>query len=811
MTDQNDLRSRHPATLAYALFFLSGAAALVYEVSWSRQIGMAVGHTAASAALVLSAYFTGLALGQALGARLALRFPPLLGYGIAEILTAGWASLIPGLLAWTGATGPLGAVDGLPPDIWAAARGALCFAVLLPATVPLGATLPLMAEHLSPRGRDWSRLVVRGYAFNTVGGLVGVLAVMNFLAPVGVRTSGYVAAGVSAACGLAACGLAAFWRGSGDAIRSEAITIAGSATGEPATSWTWLSLATVSGFGTLGLEVLYTRMFALVFHNSTYTFGAVLAVFLAGLGLGAAAATALGRHVPPRVLAGAGCGLGAVAVAASVVLFVRLTGLEYFATGETFAGYLASVFGLVAAVVLPPVTLLGMVLPAAFLAVRAEGGRAAGRLAAVNTIAAAVGALAAGYVLTRWLGLWGTFAAFCVLAGSAGAAVLLRSRRTGLAGGLVAALVAAIALVMASPEQAPAWRTERGEEVVRRWESAYGWIDVVRSSKDDSLKVRQNLHYRHGSTGASAAREYRQGRLPLLLHPRPADVAFLGLGTGLTAAPAVADRDVRRAVVVELIPEVVEASRMLADANLGLVDHPKVEVRIDDARHFLPRSDRRFDVIVSDLFVPWESRTGYLYTVEHYAAARRRLKPGGLFCQWIALYQVGPAEFELIADSFASVFPDTTLWWGQLDPRFGIVALVGGDRPLDADPERLEARWDALGTMPDGPDPLLASPSDLPGLYVGRWPVRLRRRLNTDEHPWVEFTAPISHRTGRTLKGTTLRSYFDRVLADLPPGGTRFGTTEEPAASPERRRAMQRLVLFGSAVRRSDENKLQMR
>src|SRR5439155_25371910 len=114
-----------------------------------------------------------------------------------------------------------------------------------------------------------------------------------------------------------------------------------------------------------------------------------------------------------------------------------------------------------------------------------------------------------------------------------------------------------------------------------------------------------------------------------------------------------------------------------------------------------------FDVIVCDLFVPWEGRAGYLYSVESYESARRRLKPGGLFCQWLALYQLGPEEFELIADSFASVFPSVTLWWGQLDGRHPILGLIGSDGPL-AQPARAEAYWEAQT------DPELRLASDVP-------------------------------------------------------------------------------------------------
>src|SRR4051812_20330739 len=146
-------------TLAHALFLLSGVAGLVYEVSWSRQVGVALGHTAQAAALVLAAYFAGMAAGQFLGGALARRLPPLVGYGVAELLAAAWSCLVPALLGRT--TEPL----------W-------CFLILLPATVPLGATLPFVAECLAQAGR---RGVVMAYALNAAGGLAGVIAASAFL------------------------------------------------------------------------------------------------------------------------------------------------------------------------------------------------------------------------------------------------------------------------------------------------------------------------------------------------------------------------------------------------------------------------------------------------------------------------------------------------------------------------------------------------------------------------------------------------------------------------------------------------------
>lgn len=786
---EGDRAGGTPHTLfVYALFFLSGVAVLVYEASWSRLVGLAVGQTAQAAALVLASYFTGMAVGQFLGGRLASRVPPLLGYGVAELVAAGWACVVPALLGWVGTPGGPGDREWFRDS--ASGRAAWCFLILVPATVPLGVTLPLVVASLTA-GTASRRRGPLAYGLNTAGGVVGIVAASAvLLIVVGVRTSGFLAAALSAACGLAAC-VVAIRRG--DRARPE---VPAEVAGESVEgSRAWAVVAAVSGFGTLGLEVLYTRLFALVFHNSVYTFGAVVAVFLLALSLGAALASRLGKRFRPRQIATASFALGGLTLGVSVAAFPAVTGLNYFSFGDTFAGYLAGAFGLVALFVLPPITLLGMALPAAIHS--ASGGRAVGSVTAANTLAGAGGALAAGFLLPPLLGVWSAFAAFVVLFGAAGVGLLVQGGSRRLASALAVTVAVSAVVIVCQPRSDRAQAD--GGEVVRRWESDYGWVDVVRT-RGGALAVRQNLHYRHGST-ADAAREYRQGRLPLLLHPEPAEVAFLGLGTGLTAAPAVADGGVESVVVVELIPEVVEASRLLASANLGVVDHPKVEVRVADARHHLLRTSRRFDVIVSDLFVPWESRAGYLYTVEFYETVRRRLKAGGLFCQWVALYQLGPEQFELIADSFSSAFPHTTLWWGRYDANQPVVALIGSDEPLAVDPARLGDRWDAVRDLPGGADPDLRTPADLPGLYLGGWERDPSRKLNTDEHPRLEFTAPISHRAGRTLYGPALRRYFDQVLSRLPSGGVRFGgALDVSVRDDERRRAIQRLSLFGDVT-----------
>lgn len=802
--------SRESASIArrrfcYVIFFLSGAAALVYEISWSRQIGLLFGHTVHAAAVVLATYFAGMSIGHLVGASWSSRISPLFGYGVAELVVAVWACLIPALVGWSEVPELATWLSSSSVAWQVTARVTFCFLLLLPATTALGATLPMMAEFLAlerSRGMANSKNAAEvslAYAWNTTGALVGVLSATFFLLlVVGVRTSSYVAAGLSAVCALAAFIVesrersARVWHATKP--RSQSTT--------RNSQLSWLFLAALSGFGTLALEVLYTRMFSLVFHNSTYTFGAVVAVFLASLAAGAGLASRFQGRYQIVGLAGLAAVSGAMATVFSVLVFVWLTDLDYYSYGESFSRYLAGVFVLVALVVGPPITVLGMLLPLAWKAAgHGDGaGRVVGRLTAANTIAAAAGAMAASFLLLPWIGLWPSFVLLAVLFLVVGFALLLRNGTPAWACGGAVIFGGLALLALRSPVEPNDGRTQLGEQLVRRWNSPYGWIDVVRSKEKGSFKVRQNLHYRFGETGDNA-REYRQADIPLLLHERPRDALFLGLGTGLTAGGAVPHREVENVEVVELIPEVVEAARLLAKHNYGVVDHPKVNVRVDDARHYLLATHRRFDIIVSDLFVPWESESGYLYTVEHYRVARRRLKPGGLFCQWLPLHQVGTREFELIADSFASIFPVTTIWWGEMDAAKPVIALVGSDARLEVDGDRLAERLTALERATTSVNQDLRTVEQFFNNYQGDWTPCNPSRLNTDEHPRVEFLTPVSNRDHKMISGLALLKYFDNVLSQLPSRAAALHFAAEPTpATARQRRAWQRVILFGGST-----------
>lgn len=753
-----------------ALVFCSGAAGLAYEISWSRQLGLSLGHTARAAAVVLGAYFIGMALGYAWASGASARWRrPLIGYALAEAVVGAWALVVPVLVgAWDI---PLGS-SPWQTDVVRAVYGLL---VLLPGTTALGASLPFVAravagvspERAGPR-------IARIYAMNIAGAGVGVaIATYGLLVTLGVAATGIAAGAVS----LLVAAVAWRWRGAFVAT-SPSFVPSRSAAPVPAR---WVIAAAVSGFGTLAAQVLYMRLFSLVFHNSTYTFASILLVVLGALAAASAlTAACIGRVDLERLLRVA-CWLAAVSLPASALLLLEVRGVDYFSAGSSFIGYVWGSVGLVASVTALPMLAMGMVLPAVWELAGAprDPGRIVGRLTMVNTLAAAAGAIGASFVLLPLLDLWWSLAFVAVA--YLGLASMLARRRWSLAWVGVAAVVVGITTVRLAAFEG----VRSGDTLVQRYSGPYGWIDVTKDEDGSSLYLRQNVHYGLGSINSSAM-ELRQGHLPLLLVDDPREVAFIGLATGTTASAALDHPSVERVTVVELVDEVVMAAEHFAEANAGILDDPRAEVIVGDGRHVLPRLDRRFDVIVSDLFVPWESKTGYLYTVEHFEAMKGSLREGGVFGLWLAGWQVGPGEFELIADSMNAVFDHVSVWVASRWKRRPLFLLVGTSHSHQLSRRRIDERLEHRRPPMVSRDYALRRADDVVELYLGDWPLRPGAPLNTDEHPRVEFFTPRTHRTPKArLKNETYEAYYEHRLATLPRAAFEF---DPPAGAHERRR-----------------------
>ena len=337
------------------------------------------------------------------------------------------------------------------------------------------------------------------------------------------------------------------------------------------------------------------------------------------------------------------------------------------------------------------------------------------------------------------------------------------------------AAAAVLAIVVLDSARLPIAHLAAGERLRAATAGAAGTVAVVDTGDDVQLRL-DNAYVLGGS--AAARNERRQGLVPLLLHPAPHRVAFLGMATGITASASLA-LGVEDTTVIELVPEVAAAARThFAAWNGGLLDRPAVHLVVDDGRRYLAATRDHFDVIISDLFIPWHAGAGSLYAREMYETAAARLAPAGLFCQWLPLYQLTREEFDVIARTFLAVFAHVSVWRDDFYPDRPVVALVGGDRV--AAPENAAAR---LAALPDwAHDPLLATASGLTMLELGD----LRAtpgaippgRINTDDRPLIEFLAPRLTRVDATgdkdwFTGEALAAFADELAAPAEPDAAR--------------------------------------
>jgi spermidine synthase len=738
-----------------ALAFASGALALVYEVLWMRRFVAVFGATAPATAATVAATFLGLAAGSAVLGRATARFDrPLRAFGWLELGIAASALAVGPILALE-RSALAGRFDPTGGGAIAIELVAVMVAIFAP-TFLMGGSLPALAQSLVCGTGGLGQRVAPLYAGHVAGGAVGALVVPFALLP-RLGANGAYAAAVA---GSALVGIVALGIGRGDASVVPPPARERSRAALDASSTAVAALAFVSGATTLALEVLWTRMLALVHESSTHAFAVVLATFLVGLAAGALLArVALGRGVEPRrALWAAWLGAGALAAATPHAFWILTSGLEYLPSAAGAASGPLRLAAIAGVVLLPPVALAGMALPCVIdLAWRsrpAAPGATIGRVLAWNLAGSVAGPLAVAFGPVPRLGLWAGISLVALVAIVAAAAV------GGVGRGLRSGLPLAVALAIAASWAGlpPRVRLEPGERLVSVRDGALGTVATV--ERAGGLRMKLDNFYGIGGT-ASTGDERWQGHLPLLLHPRPRTVAFLGLGTGITAGASVM-HDVERVVAVELVPEVVEAAREdFAPWNLGLAADPRIEIVVADARSWLAATPRRFDVVVSDLVVPWRRGEAALFTLEHVVAARDALAPGGVFCQWVPAFQLSREEMRIVARTFLVAFPDATVWLGDYRPGQAALALVGW-REGGLDPAAADRNAERLAGR-DPANPHLAHRAGLWIRFVGpldeAWAAGAP--VNREAWPRIELGA---HR-GRPFAGRELTAWLDALRA----------------------------------------------
>lgn len=706
----------------------SGFAGLGYQIAWTQQCASWLGHEAAAVLAVVAAFFGGLALGAStLGPRIERSTRPARWYAGCELVIALWSLVLIFAMAPFGAwVVRLTDAQAAPAWHWTVA---FCgtFVLLLPATAAMGATLPAMARITAQRQRE-GRSIAALYAANTFGAVLGVLAAAFWLVPrFGLARTAGLCVVLNGACGVIA--LLAFPARTPPAPAAITPEVAGARR--------LLVRLALTGFLGIGYEVLVVRVLGQVTEDTVYTFALLLAVYLVGTAAGAAGyqrwllehrdGEALGDRLLGALAAACLAGAGSLWAAEPVkALALRALGASAPAAMAAEASLAALAFG-------PPTIVMGALFSHLGRCAGAAGvgfGRALG----VNTVGAAAAPAVFGVVVFPALGA--RFALLLIAFGY----LALTGRRAWSRAFVRVPAAATLALALLAPPLAFIDVPEGGR-VVSYHEGVMAAVSVVEDA-DGVARLRIDNRQQEGST-AGLRVDSRQAWLPLLLHPGPRRALFLGLGTGVTASSAAEDPTLA-VEAVELLPEVIAASAFFRE-RFG-EDAARLRVTAADARRFVRASDQRYDVIVSDNFHPGRSGSGALYTVEHFAAVRGRLAPGGLFCQWLPLHQLDLGTLRSIVQSFLAVHPQG---WAMIashsldTPVIGLVArrdaglfdagavrerLARLARPGRVTGLGLEDELAVLGSVVAGATALRRFAADAPS--------------NTDDHPVVAYGAP---------------------------------------------------------------------
>jgi spermidine synthase len=694
---ENPPRSLRAAALTG--FFLSGFAALVYQVVWQRLLIGFSGADVYSSTLIVAAFMAGLGVGNLAGGHLADRVSrrkALILFGAAELLIAGFAVASRSLY-----------YDFLYQRLGTHAFGmpvltAILFASLLWPTFFMGVSLPLLARAVTPGLERAAATIGALYACNTIGAAAGAFAATWWILPaIGLAHSLQVGALLNLACAVVVLPFSL-----GVPARSETTDAPVNRAGPAGTQRAalpfaaWAAIYALSGFMALSLEIVWFRLLGVMMKSTAFTFGTLLAIYLSGLGLGAALGSRLAPVIrrPVSVFLSAqavvGCSAGLLLAAAlgaaddvewlrryfgSYDPFSVRQGIDRLRQGAIPHDFLVLYFGLPASLILIPTALMGFCFPILQRIVHddyARLGRRVGMLMLANIGGSVVGTVATGWIALDRLGTAGTLRAISVigmlfLLGAVVFTLRGRSRWAGVA----AVGILSVGLLRLLPPASFVWARLHGTTVARMvfGEDATG-LSVFRlepGSAEGRTTVFVNgvgqstIPYGDVHTGL--------GMVPAFLHPNPREVAVIGLGSGDTLYGIAGRQEIERITCIEIVAPQIEGLKQVRHRYgygglVGLFDDPRIQYQAGDGRIFLMHSPAKFDIIEADALRPSSAYSGNLYSEEYFTLMRSRLRPRGLAATWLPTARVHNA--------FVRVFPYVVSVPG---------ILVGSNDPIAVD------------------------------------------------------------------------------------------------------------------------------
>lgn len=788
------IASRWIVAAALCIFALSGAAGLIYQAIWSQYLGLFLGHAAYAQSLVLAIFMGGMALGAWWVSQYATAWRDLLrAYAVVELIIGVAAALFHGeYLALTGL-----AYDVVFPALdagWLSTsfKWASAILLILPQSVLLGMTFPLMSNGVMRRSASGDGSILGGLYFsNSAGAAVGVLAATFMLLPAvglpGAMRSGAVLNIVVALFAYLLSRAPEISRGDSAVDRRALPFTAGLG------ARLLLVAAFVTGASSFVYEIGWVRMLSLALGSTVHAFELMLAAFIGGLASGALwIRKRIDGYRDPLRAGGYVQILMGLAALASLLLYDRsFDWVAWFLqalarSDQSYVAYNAVTAAVAVAIMAPTAFFAGMTLPLFTVALlRCGAGEAAvGRIYAANTVGSIVGVFLAMHFLIPGAGLKLAMMTAAV-ADLALGVVLLRPASGGtvrrapyLATLAIAAVATAATLLLA------------------RFDPLAMAAGVFRGGDARMGTGQKVIFYRDGRTASISVDEDETGRrtiatngkpdaaismrpglepsldeitmvllavLPLSMHPAPLEVANIGFGSGLTTHALLLDPRVQRVDTIEIEPAMIEGARAFRPMVERAYADSRSQLHIEDARSYFTAHKSKYDVIVSEPSNPWVSGVASLFSREFYRLVPKHLKPNGLFVQWIQLYEIddelvstiiaalqesfadyrvyvsGTADMVLVASAQATVGAIETRRLGSAGMR-ALLQRVGVEKQGDLEFHQVGDRASLA--------PLVAA---------------LTQRANSDFYPILALEAPRSR-----FRSTVAAAFLGLPTADLP-------------------------------------------
>ncbi len=773
-----------------ALF--SGAAALGYEISWSRMLVVPLGNSSDATAIVLCAFMLGMALGAWILGGIADRVKsPLKLYAWLELALGVYAIPMPLVIRWLGGTSFLTGSFEVSP-IQAILRFAVFTIIVSIPSLVMGATLPVLVRAVSSKQGDTRTRVGLVYGFNTLGAATGAtLAGFMVIPAVGLVMTSAFSAGFSFLAAFVALVLNKLIAPPPKELEQDDPSTGALAHLSVKRRRTLALLtAAVSGFVMLGAEVLYARVLTFVFGHDTYAFSVLLTFVLIGLGLGGLVHSKLSKR-NPVALSAVILGLLALTlvdffwVAASITVEAGRDPFNLGAVGSLGGSLRLELFRellFAPILVLVPAVMAGTAFPAACTLMAEDGrkpGLRIGEVALVNGAAAAAGAVLVSFVLVSALGIQGSFVALALVGVAASLAILyfgklLRPIRSAALRALPAVLC--VLVIVAIPGALPKAMFLRAvgpnhQKIVHYEEGRTGTVAVTVNKINGEKQLFVNA-VNEVTTRLVHDQSFKLlGHLGPLLHPNPKEGLMICFGAGLSAGAALV-HPLKTLDVVELSSTIPGAAHQWKAENNDVLNDPRLRLHIDDGRHFLRGTDQRFDTITVDSTHPKAVDSWILYTKEFYALMKSKLADDGIAVQWVPLHGLSEREFKIIVRTFQTVFPNTTLWVNVGFETYGQAAylkLVGTREPLLIDYKELTARLKEPRIRQDLAPFGMDAPEEILDAYLAgprvtaRWTEGLP--IQTDNHPIVPFTTAYSK--GRRMTADLLLGVRSSVVPIL--------------------------------------------